>query len=57
MPPAQVSEFEFFYSRCAAATAFAMVSSAHLRRHVDDSQQVGFEAAVNRPDLQQRTYA
>ena len=34
-----------------------MVSKAHLRRHVDDSQQVDFEATMNRPDLQQRTNA
>ena len=54
---AQVSGFQYFDSRCAAATAFAMVSKAHLRRHADGSQQVGFEATVNRPDLQQRTDA
>jgi hypothetical protein len=43
--------------RCAVVAAFAMVSKAHLRRHVDDSQLVDFEATVNRPDLQQRTDA
>ena len=34
-----------------------MMSKAHLRRHVVDSQRVDFEATVNRPDLQQRTDA
>ena len=43
--------------RSAATAAFEMVSKAHLRRHVDDSQQVDFEAMVNRTDLRQRTDA
>ena len=54
-PTSQNSRIVTVKIRCSVSAAFAMVSKAHLRRHVVDSQQVDVEATVNRQDLQQRT--